>query len=55
MISGSVLDMFVSSRTYPLNLTVLTKVSNTTVLADVDIQSSSVSSGLIRVVERRSH
>lgn len=55
MIFGSALDMFVSSRTYHLNLTVLTKVSNKIVLVGVDIQSSSVSSGLTRAVERRSH
>ena len=55
MIFGFALDMSVSSRTYPLNLTIPTKVLNTIVLAGVDIQSSSVSSGLIRIVERRSH
>lgn len=49
------LDMSVSSRTYPLSLTTLTKALNTIAPVGVDIQSSSVSSGLIRIVVRRSH
>ena len=55
MIFGFALDMSANSRTYPLNLTVLRKVLSTIVLVGVGSQSSSVSSGLIRVVERRNH
>ena len=55
MIFGFALDMSVSSRTYHLNLTIPTKVLNTIGLVGADIQSSSVSCGLIRIGERRNH